>query len=224
MPSAEAMAQDYMRDKPAPTIQMAYARVLMGQNRWVRRPKSAHPLAQSLLDTWWMPGWHKRTSCPKRQMAQSTASHAAGRKTLPKTFPTRHSAAMSCLKRIHWAVTLRFKPKTMRCTPVARQNPYSEALLNVQSLKAQALAKQGKLAQGRAPIRATPARNDAEADAKAPSRSRLAAREQCASRGLFAATDICTSSCPTTPILRMKTAIWRSVQAKSMPWKTSCAT
>ena len=55
VPSAEAMAQDYMRAEPAPTIQMAYVRVLMDQNRGDDAQSQLTPLLKAnpdMADAW----------------------------------------------------------------------------------------------------------------------------------------------------------------------------
>lgn len=163
MPSAEAMAQDYMRDKPAPTIQMAYARVLMGQNRWDDAQNQLTPLLKAnpdMVDAWMAQAniyaqngkWRKAQQAMQRveNIAQDISNEAQRSYVLSQAYLLGGRIALQAKD---YAQALQWLDKI----------PGSEALLNVQSLKAQALAKQGKLAQGRALIRATPARNDAEA-------------------------------------------------------------
>ncbi|MEZ2737966.1 tetratricopeptide repeat protein [Comamonas jiangduensis] len=163
MPSAEAMAQDYMRDKPAPTIQMAYARVLMGQNRWDDAQNQLTLLLKAnpdMVDAWMAQAniyaqngkWRKAQQAMQRveNIAQDISNEAQRSYVLSQAYLLGGRIALQAKD---YALALQWLDKI----------PDSEALLNVQSLKAQALAKQGKLAQGRALIRATPARNDAEA-------------------------------------------------------------
>lgn len=162
-PAAEAMAQDYMRDKPAPTIQMAYARVLMGQNRWDDAQNQLTPLLKANPDMAdaWMAQASVHAQNEKWRKAQQAIQRVEG---IVQDIPNeaQRSYALSQAYLLGGRIALQAKDYAQAIQWLDKI-PDSETLLNVQSLKAQALAKQGKLAQGRALIRATPARNDAEA-------------------------------------------------------------
>lgn len=162
-PSAEAMAQDYMRDQPAPTIQMAYVRVLMTKNRWDDAQHQLSALLKTspdMADAW---------------MAQATiyAQHSEWRKAqqalqrverLAQAMPHEGQRAYA-LTQVHLLggrIALQQKDYPLALDWLEKI-PGGGDILTVQSLKALALAKQGKLAHGRALIRAVPAKNESEA-------------------------------------------------------------
>ncbi|HEY4664114.1 MAG TPA: tetratricopeptide repeat protein [Comamonas sp.] len=164
--SAEAMAQDYLRHEPAPTIQLAYARVLMGQNRWDEAQTQLSAVLKAAPD---MPdAWMSQANVHAQQKNWQKALQALERaENLLLAIPNeeQRSAALSNVYLMAARITLAQKNYAAAVSWL-NKIPNASQALNVQSLKAQALAKQGKLAQGRALIRALPARNEEQVLAK----------------------------------------------------------
>jgi tetratricopeptide (TPR) repeat protein len=155
--SAESMVQTYMAHSPAPTIQMAYARVLMGQNRNEAAQQQLTPLLQSNPNM--ADAWMAQASLHAQQSQWQPALQAVARaesllQQIPQPAQREHALAQVyllggrvALQQRDYAQALDFLEKI----------PANAQTLSVQSLKAHALAQQGKLAHGRALIRAYPA-------------------------------------------------------------------
>lgn len=156
-PEAEAMAQNYLQHAPAPTIQLAYARVLLAQNRSEDAQKQLTPLLKANPDM--ADAWMTQASLYAQQTEWKKAQKALQRLEellLQIPAPAQRDYALGQAYMLGGRIAM-------------QQHDYAQALvffdkipngaeaLNVQSLKAAALAKQGKLAHGRAVIRAVPA-------------------------------------------------------------------
>lgn len=163
VPSAEAMAQDYMRAEPASTIQMAYVRVLMDQNRGDDAQSQLTPLLKANPDM--ADAWIAQASLHAQKNNWKKAQQALQRaESLLQTIPSaaQREYALTQAYLLGGRLSLQQKDYAQALAWLDKI-PAANAQLNVQSLKAMALAKLGKLAQGRALIRAVPARNEAEA-------------------------------------------------------------
>ena len=161
--SVEAIVQEYLRKDPAPTIQLAYARLLMEKNRWDEAQKQLTPVLQAnpdMADAWLAQAtvyaqgqeWKKAQNALQRLDALLQAIADEGQREYAITQAYLLGGRIS-LQEKDYARALDWLNKI----------PNSTDMLQVQSLKALALAKQGKLAQGRALIRAVAAKNDAQA-------------------------------------------------------------
>ena len=157
--SAEAMALDYLQRDPAPTIQLAYARVLIGHNRWDDAQTQLSAVLKAAPD---MPdAWMSQANIHAQQKNWKKALQALERvESLLQAIPNeaQRSAALGNAYLMAARIYLEQKDYAGAISQLDKIPNASQAL-NVQTLKAQALAKQGKLAQGRALIRALPARN-----------------------------------------------------------------
>lgn len=158
---AEAMAQDYLRHTPAPTIQLAYARVLLAQNRSDDAQKQLTPLLKANPDM--ADAWMAQANLYAQQTEWKKAQKALQRLEalllqIPVQAQREYALAQAYL--LGGRISLQQKDYAQALVFLDKIPNGAEAL-NVQSLKALALAKLGKLAQGRAVIRAVPA-NGAE--------------------------------------------------------------
>lgn len=155
--SAEAMVQTYMAHAPAPTIQMAYARVLMGQNRYEPAQQQLTPLLQSNPDM--ADAWMAQATLHAQQSQWAPALQAIARaetllQQIPQAAQREHAFAQAHLLAGRIALQQRDYAQALA---YLEKIPRNAQTLSVQSLKAHALARQGKLAHGRALIRAFPA-------------------------------------------------------------------
>ena len=156
-PQAEAMAQDYLRDAPAPTIQMAYASVLMSQNRMNDAQKQLTPLLKAnpdMADAWMLQAslYAQKTQWNNAQQALQRLESLLAQ--IPEQAQRDYALAQAYL--LSGRISLQQKDYAQALLSLEKI-PNGANALNVQSLKAMALAKQGKLAHGRAVIRAIPA-------------------------------------------------------------------
>ena len=155
--SAEALAQDYLSGKPSPAIQLAYARVLMGQKRWDDAHKQLSALLKASPDM--AEAWMDHANVYAQQSEWKKAQQAVQRvESLVQTMPeaAQRDYALTQTYLLGGRIALQQKDYELALTWLDKI-PESDATLSTQSLKALALAKLGKLAQGRALIRAFPA-------------------------------------------------------------------
>lgn len=161
LPQAEAMAQDYLRKTPAPTIQLAYARILLAHNRSDEAQQQLTPLLKANPDM--ADAWMTQASLYAQQTQWNKAQKALQRVEallLQIEAPTQRDYALGQAYLLGGRIALQQKDYEQALVFLDKI-PNGAESLNVQSLKALALAKQGKLAHGRAVIRAVPA-NGAE--------------------------------------------------------------
>lgn len=156
-PDAEAMAQDYMRDEPAATIQLAYARVLIAKNRRDDAQKQLTPLLKANPDM--ADAWMTQASLYAQQAQWNQAREALQRlEALLVQIPVQAQRNYALTEAYLLGGRIALQQKDYAQALVYLDTvPNGGDFLNVQTLKAQALAKQGKLAHGRALIRAVPA-------------------------------------------------------------------
>ncbi|MEG0539130.1 MAG: tetratricopeptide repeat protein, partial [Comamonas sp.] len=155
--SAEPMVHDYMQHQPAPTIQMAYARVLMAQNRLDNALEQLNRLLKSSPDM--ADAWMALATLHAQQANWKKAQEALQRlETLVAKMPAlaQRTQALTQAYLLGGRISLQQKDYAQALSWLEKI-PSGVDTLNVQSLKAQALAKLGKLAQGRALIRAVQA-------------------------------------------------------------------
>lgn len=160
--SAEALVQDYMQHAPAPTIQMAYVRILMGQSRWKDAQAQLTPVlkAQPEMAEAWLSQATLHTQQNRWDKAQASLERAqALLLQIPNEMQRNHALGQAYLQGGRLALQ---QKEYAQAIAWLDQIPNGAQDLSIQSLKAQAFAKQGKLALGRALIRAVPARNDAQ--------------------------------------------------------------
>lgn len=158
-PDAEAMAQAYMQGEPAPTIQLAYARVLIGKNRTEDAQKQLTPLLKNQPDM--ADAWMAQANLHAQQAQWDKAQQAVQRvesllANIPNEAQRNYALAQTYL--LGGRIALQQKDYAQALAYLDKV-PNGADTLSIQSLKAQALAKQGKLAQGRALIRAVPSSN-----------------------------------------------------------------
>ena len=163
--SAEPLTQDYMQHQPAPAIQMAYVRVMMGLDRMAHAQQQLSTLLKQQPD---MPdAWLAQAALAQMRKDWTAALSAVAKMESlllnndnPESAQLLNKgyllAARVELQQKHYAQAQQWLEKITDDTDI----------LTVQSLRALALAKQGKLAQGRALIRAIPAQNAAQERAK----------------------------------------------------------
>ena len=156
-PSAEALAQDYLNDDPAPTILLAYVRVLIGQQRWDDAQQQLDRLLQAQPD---MPdAWMTQANLHAQRSQWGLAKAAIVKvEAVTQDMPSilERGQVLTPAYLLGARVAIQDKDYAQALTWLERI-PNGEEALNVQSLKATALARQGKLAQGRAVLRAWPA-------------------------------------------------------------------
>ena len=160
MPAAEELALDYMQHEPASTIRMAYVRILMSQNRLEDAQAQLTPLLKEqpdMADAWMSQAtlYAQKNNWKKAQQALLRTEELVT--PIPNEIQRNH--ALSQVYLLGGRMALQQKDYAQAIIWLDRI-PDGQNILNIQSLKAQALAKQGKLAQGRALIRAVPASND----------------------------------------------------------------
>lgn len=158
--SVEPMVQDYMQHQPAPTIQMAYVRVLMEQQRLEDAQKQLTPLLKAQPDM--TDAWMAQASLHAQRAAWPQAQQALQRLEslllqIPNEAPRTHALTQAYVLGGRISLQQKDYPQALAWLDKV---PEEAQTLTVQGLKAQALAKQGKLAQGRALIRAVPANGD----------------------------------------------------------------
>ena len=159
--AAEALVQEYMANDPAPPIQLAYARVLIGQNRIADAQQQLNTLLMSnpeMAEAWLVQAsayalqsdWKQALKAVRRvenlASKQSLSSDPQQEQVLSEAYLLGGRIAMQ-------------QKDYAQATLWLNKIPGSDNDLNIQSLKALALSKQGKLAQGRALIRAVPAQS-----------------------------------------------------------------
>lgn len=155
--TAEDFAQDYMRGTPAPTIRMAYVRILLAQNRLEEAQAQLSPLLQAqphMADAWMTQATIHAQQSEWKEGQTALLRAETLLMQIPHEAQRNHALGQAYLLGGRMAL---------------QQKDYAQAVawfdkipggaqeLNVQSLKAHALARQGKLAHGRALIRAVPA-------------------------------------------------------------------
>lgn len=162
VPEAEPLVQSYLKNQPSPTLRMAYARVLMGYDR--------NDQARAQLETI----TNETPEFPDAWMAlaglqlQNNELEAAQR-SLQQFIPLAEQIADSAARQA--ALTQAYLMEAnialqQRDEKAATQwldkIDGDQAILNVQSMRATILARQGQLPQARALIRAVPASTPAQ--------------------------------------------------------------
>lgn len=158
-PEAEAMVQTYMHGQPAPTIQLTYAQVLISKNR----PEDAQTQLTTLLKTQpdMADAWMVQANLYAQQTQWNKALQAVQRAEgllLAITNAAQREYALTQAYTLGGRIALQQKDYAQALAYLDKV-PHGADSLSIQSLKAQALAKQGKLALGRALIRAVPTNN-----------------------------------------------------------------
>ncbi len=157
--AAEPLVQQYMTNDPAPSVQLAYARVLIGKNRIADAQQQLTPLL--LANPEMAEAWLVQASAYALQDDWKQALKAVRRvESLTGKQPQldpQQELVLSEAYLLGGRIALQQKDYA-QATTWLNKIPNSDENLNIQSLKALALAKQGKLAQGRALIRAVPAK------------------------------------------------------------------
>lgn len=152
--SAETMLQDYMQHQPTPAVQLAYAQVLLSKNRL---DDAQAQLTQLLTETRDMPeAWLAQANLYAQQTQWKQAQQALQQvEPLLQSIPDeqQRNRALTPTYLLGARIALQQKDYPHAMTLLGKIT-HSSDLLMVQSLKAHALARQGKLAQGRALIRA----------------------------------------------------------------------
>ena len=163
--AAEPLAQDYLQHQPAPTIQMAYVRVMIGLDRLADAQQQLNTLLQ------------QQPTMPEAWLAQATlaqmrkdwrAALEAIEQMEQLLLPHENPGSLQLLSQGYLlAARVQLQQKNYaQAQQWLDKMPDDADVLTVQSLKALVVAKQGKLAQGRALIRAIPAQNAAQETAK----------------------------------------------------------
>lgn len=160
--SVEAIVQEYMRKDPAPTIQLAYARLLIEKNRWEAAQKQLTPLLKANPDM--ADAWLTQATVFAQDKEWEKAQNAVQRlESLLQTIADENQREYALSQAYLLGGRISIQQKNYeQALKWLEKIPNATDLLQVQSLKALALAKQGKLAHGRALIRAVNAKNDAE--------------------------------------------------------------
>lgn len=162
VPDAETLLQTYFEHQPSPTLRMAYARVLMGAERNADARKQLDTITNDnpeFTDAWmalaglqFQGGELEAAQRSLQQfipLAEQVSEESVRQAALTQAYlmhaniavqQRNHAAASEWLDKVH----------------------DDQAILNVQSLRATILARQGKLPQARALIRAVPTRNAAQ--------------------------------------------------------------
>lgn len=155
----EHMVQEYVQVEPSPAIHMAYVRVLMG----LQRDKDAQIQLSQLLEKHpdMADAWLLQATLQNQHRDWEAAQASLSRfyplaQTVPLIEAREQMLAQAYL--LSGRIALQQKNYAQAIAWLDRI-PSSDGLLEVQALKGLALARQGKLAHGRALIRAVPARS-----------------------------------------------------------------
>ena len=161
--AAEKYAQTYLDGAAAPSIRLAYARILMANNRLAEAQQQLTRLLnahRNMTDAWMaQASLYAQQNQPDK--AQQTLQQTEALLLQIPNEPQRdHALGQAYLLGARMALLQ--KDYTLAIEWLDRI-PSGEQSLQVQSLKAHALAKQGRLSHGRALIRMVEANNEAQA-------------------------------------------------------------
>ena len=154
----EYMVRHYVQHDPAAAIHMAYVRVLLG----LQRDSDAQTQLNAILQTYpEMPdAWFSQATL-QAQRAEWEAALQSLEHFFPLAQQIQFPAARDLALNQAYLLSARIAMQRKRYPQVIEwvdRIAQGETLLDAQALKALALARQGKLAHGRALIRAVPAR------------------------------------------------------------------
>lgn len=154
----EHMVQDYLQQQPTAIVRSAYARVLMGMGRY----RDAEAQAQQLIlqepdnaDAWLIQAQLQAHTKDWTAALQSLRQFESLAQYDPETSARSQLQTQAALLGARIALQSKAPEQALQWLAKA---PESADPLEVQSLKALAFARMGKLAHGRALIRALPAR------------------------------------------------------------------
>ena len=162
LPEAEAMVRGYLAREAAPTIRLAYARALIDQQRLEDARTELEAVvahAPDQGDAWYILGAVYAQLGQWEQAEQALQAYLPLIERIPEAAQRRHALQQASTLGARSALQANNLPRAEQWLQrVQGQNE----LLSLQSLRAAVLAKQGKLAQARALIRATPSGSPTE--------------------------------------------------------------
>ena len=162
MPEAEPLVQGYLKHSPSATIRMAYARVLMGYERNAQAREQLEIITNEnpeFADAWLaLAGLQFQNGEPE-----------AAQRSLDQFIPlaekvpddSTRQAVLTQAYLMHASIALQQRNDKAASQWLDKIED-GHAILNVQSLRATILARQGQLPQARALIRAVPTRSPAQ--------------------------------------------------------------
>lgn len=166
LPDAETIVQNYLEREAAPTIRLAYARVLIDRQRLVdARTQLERVIAQAPQqgDAWYLLAAVQAQLGQWEQVEQALQGYLPLLERIPEAPQRRHAlqqastlGARSALQANNLALAQQWLQRVQG----------QDNLLSLQSLRASVLAKQGQLEQARALLRATPADSAVEEQRK----------------------------------------------------------
>lgn len=161
VPQAESMVRSYLEHGPTPTIRLAYARVLLDQQRLSEAIAQLDAvIAQSpqQAEAWFALAAAHAQLGQADQAERALQAYLPLIERMPEAAQRRHALQQASILGARSAL----QANQLDLATQWLQRVPEDNLLSLQSLRAAVLAKQGKLAQARALIRATPSSGPAE--------------------------------------------------------------
>lgn len=159
VPDAEALLPSYFEHQPSPTLRMAYARVLMGADRNADARKQLDAITNDnpeFADAWMSLAGLQFQGGELEAAQRSLQQFIPLAEQVPEASTRQDVLTQAYLMHANIAVQQRDHAAATEWLDKIHDD---QAILNVQSLRATILARQGKLPQARALIRAVPTRN-----------------------------------------------------------------
>ena len=159
IPAAEPLVQDYLRHQPSATIRMAYARVLMGYDRNAEALEQLETITQEtpeFADAWLAKAGLHEQAQDWEPAKQALAQYIPLAQKLPDAGMRKQALTQAYLMAANIAMQQHDEATAAQWLDQIEEG---QAQLNVQSIRANILLRQGKLPQARALIRALPATN-----------------------------------------------------------------
>lgn len=156
VPEAESILQRYLEREAAPTIRLAYARVLMDRQQLAAARTELQAVlvhAPQQADAWFALAAVHAQLGQWEQAEQALQSYLPLLERIPEAAQRRHALQQASLLGARSALQAN---QLERATQWLQRVDGQNNLLGLQSLRAAVLARQGQLEQGRALIRATP--------------------------------------------------------------------
>lgn len=158
VPDAEPLVQGYLKHQPSATIRMAYARVLMGYERNAQAREQLDAITNDtpeFADAWLALAGLQLQNGELDAAQRSLDQFIPLAEKVPDSGARQSALTQAYLMRANIALQQRDEKTAGRWLDKIEDG---QAVLNVQSLRATILARQGQLPQARALIRAVPAR------------------------------------------------------------------
>lgn len=162
VPAAEPLVQSYLQRHPSATIRMAYARVLMGYERNAQAREQLEAITfetPDFADAWLALAGLQLQDRELDAAQRSLQQYIPLAEKVPDVSTRQQLLTQAYLMQANIALQQRNEKSATQWLDKIEDG---QAILNVQSLRATILARQGQLPQARALIRAVPTRSAAQ--------------------------------------------------------------